>query len=123
MAISRLSESEEFLTRVNSLVGAEADSSMLGTIIEMTEDQMLSRLRVYLGDIEYIPDELEWVALEIVVARYNRVGAEGLKTEKVDGYSATYTDSILANYQTEFDRWARLRGYTGSDGAITVRFL
>ena len=38
------------------------------------------------SDMETIPDRLEYIVEEVAVKRFNRVGAEGMSQESVDGF-------------------------------------
>ena len=40
--------------------------------------------------IEEVPDRLEYIVEEVAVKRFNRVGAEGMTQESVDGRSNTF---------------------------------
>lgn len=66
-----------------------------------------ARLKSFLDPITYpkVPTELDYIIEEVTVKRYNRIGAEGMSQESVDGRSSTYqlNDfdeylSVLSNY-------------------------
>lgn len=50
-----------------------------------------------------IPAELEWIVTEVTAKRFNRVGSEGMKSEGVEGRSATYSDDDFAEYMLFID--------------------
>lgn len=49
---------------------------------------------VYLG-IEELPTTLEFVAEDMAVMKYRKLGAEGVKQEKIDVLSTTYVTNDL----------------------------
>lgn len=67
------------------------------------------------------PIELDFILVEAVVARYRKVGSEGISTEKIDVYWATYNDEILNSYQTYFQDY-KSKNNTSS-GLTRVKFL
>ena len=45
------------------------------------------------------PLELLFIAEDVAIAKYNRIGSEGISQESVDVVSTTYTEDLLAPYQ------------------------
>lgn len=45
------------------------------------------------------PLELLFIAEDVAIAKYNRIGAEGVSKETVDVVSTEYTEDLLAPYQ------------------------
>jgi hypothetical protein len=60
----------------------------------------------YLG-LEDMPPELDFVAQQMVIVRYHRLGSEGITTEKIDVLSTTYSYNLdeLAPYKTVLDKY------------------
>ena len=56
---------------------------------------MISLLPV---DIEEVPERLEYIIEEVSVKRFNRVGAEGMTQESVDGRSNTFQNNDFDEY-------------------------
>lgn len=50
-----------------------------------------------------LPQQLEWIVVELAVQRFNRIGSEGLSSESVDGGSSTYIADELAPFYTYLD--------------------
>src|SRR5699024_12176672 len=48
-----------------------------------------------------IPEELDYIVTECAIARYNRIGSEGMDSESMDGHSASYVDKDLSDYEDE----------------------
>lgn len=45
-----------------------------------------------------VPSKFEFMIIEVVVRKYNRKGSEGIKTESIDGYSASYSTDDFSDY-------------------------
>lgn len=69
-----------------------------------------------------IPTELEWIVVELAVARYNRIGAEGYTEEKNDNIQNRYEENILDKYLTYLDKWIEANTEVVED-APKVRFF
>ncbi len=95
-------DSANVLLRVQRLV-TNADVLMLTELITIVEDYC----KIYLG-VDVIPDLLETVVVEITVARLNRSGSEGFKSEKIEGLEITYNDFIQA-YAPMLNRLRRIK--------------
>ncbi len=52
-----------------------------------------------------VPSELEYIVVELVVARYNRIGSEGLNSENSDGVSFSYNNNSLDGFKMDLDRY------------------
>ena len=75
---------------------------LLKRIIDNTEKRLISLLPV---DIEEVPDRLEYIVEEVAVKRFNRVGAEGMTTESVDGRSNTFQANDFDEYMDVIDQY------------------
>lgn len=73
-------------------------------------------------DVEEIDDKLAFIFEDCVIKRFNRRGAEGAKSETVDGHSMSYYDN-----ENEFkpydDMLQRLYGTSGQAKEGEVLFL
>ena len=57
-------------------------------------DNACSTICLYL-DVQTIPDELIFIAEQMAVIKYRRIGAEGIDTEKIDVLSTKYVADDL----------------------------
>lgn len=105
------------LDSLKSLIGIEDDSmdERLTWILDASEQ----RLKNLLGGLD-VPDELEYIVLEVSVIRFNRVGSEGVSSHTVEGESMSWTDSDFSNYADEIEAYLEELD-TGKKGK--VRFL
>lgn len=77
----------------------------LGLKEDSSEDKLLTVLlsdaanyiSIYLEGNE-IPKQLEYIAEEVAIKRYRRIGAEGITTEKIDVLSTTYSTGDFNDY-------------------------
>lgn len=85
------------LENVKKLLSINDDKQdeLLKIIISNTEKRLISLLPV---DIEQVPDRLEYIVEEVAVKRFNRVGAEGMTQESVDGRSNTFQTNDFDEY-------------------------
>jgi hypothetical protein len=76
-------------------------------ILAILLEQAIDTICIYLGITE-LPADLDFVAEQMVVVRYNRLGAEGITTEKIDVLSTTYSYNIdeLAPYKKILDSYS-----------------
>lgn len=85
------------LENVKMLLSIDDDKQdeLLKIIINNTEKRLISLLPV---DIEEVPERLEYIIEEVSVKRFNRVGAEGMTQESIDGRSNTFQSNDFDEY-------------------------
>ena len=90
------------LENVKKLLSINDDKQdeLLEIIISNTEKRLISLLPV---DIEQVPDRLEYIVEEVAVKRFNRVGAEGMTQESIDGRSNTFQSNDFDDYMDVID--------------------
>ena len=76
------------LDNIKLLLSLANDDSQ-DEILEVLLNNAVNTIKVYLG-IDYVPRELEFVAEQMTVIKYRRLGAEGIETEKIDVLSTKY---------------------------------
>lgn len=83
------------LERLKLYLGIKSNNKdeLLTDILQTTEKQM----QVMLG-ADNIPEELNFVLLEVAITRFNRIGSEGMKSEVVDGHRVEYVMDDFASY-------------------------
>ncbi|MCY1577194.1 phage head-tail connector protein [Staphylococcus pettenkoferi] len=90
------------LENVKKLLSIDDDKQdeLLEIIISNTEKRLISLLPL---DIEQVPDRLEYIVEEVAVKRFNRVGAEGMTQESIDGRSNTFQSNDFDEYMDVID--------------------
>ena len=81
------------LDNVKVLLSLTDDSSQDG-LLTVLLNNAVSTIILYLG-VEDIPDELTFIAEQMTVIKYRRIGAEGIDTEKIDVLSTKYVADDL----------------------------
>ena len=102
------------LDNIKLLLSLANDDSQ-DEILEVLLNNAVDTIKVYLG-IDNVPRELEFVAEQMTVIKFRRLGAEGIETEKIDVLSTKYEKDdiapfkeILAMYKTNTLGGRRLR--------------
>lgn len=90
----------ENLKTMLDIVGTDLDEK-LELILANTE----ARLKLLLGDVETVPEALEFIVLEVSIIRFNRIGSEGLTAHTVEGESLTFADSDFDGYLDDVQIW------------------
>lgn len=78
----------------------QAMSDKIETIMELTEQ----RLGFLLGQT-VIPEELSYIVVEVTIARFNRIGSEGVSSHTVQGESLSWTDDDFKPYMDDIQGW------------------
>lgn len=81
---------------------------LLGFTEDASRDELLkklislatARLKVLLGGIEP-PEELQYIIIDVSVARFNRIGSEGLSAHSVEGESLTFTNDDFKGFSAD----------------------
>ena len=87
------------LENLKMLLGLENDDSrddLLTLLIKLVS----ARLKLLLGGVEP-PEEMEHIIVDVAVARFNRIGSEGLSSHSVEGESLSFTENDFAPFMSE----------------------
>lgn len=90
------------LQRIKTLI-EQADNSK-DDILTIIMENMASAIVSYKG-FETLPIDLEYICIETSIIRYNKLGAEGLKSESIDVIKSEYVEDILSAYYTILDKY------------------
>ena len=100
------------LLKVKLLLGVEPADDSQDTLLDAIADIAVTRILAYIGETE-LPTALEWIATELVIKRYNRLTAEGLVTEGVNGITHKWETDALDEYRPELDAYVKRNSGTG----------
>lgn len=78
----------------------ELTRAKLETIMNISSD----RLKVKLGT-DTVPSELSYIITEVTVARYNRIGSEGLSSHTVEGEAMNWSSDDFEPYSDDIQAW------------------
>lgn len=73
---------------------------LLSSLIQRSSNQVTNHINE-----KTLPNELEYIVIELAIARYNRIGSEGIKSENSDGVSFSYKDDLLEDYKKDLNKW------------------
>lgn len=84
-----------YKSRAKSLLGLndELQDEVLKTIEELTLMQFSA-----LSGSEDVPDNLDFIVVEVMVKRFNRLGSEGMASQSVEGLSMSFEQSDFEEY-------------------------
>lgn len=98
-------------SKVKKLLGFE--DSVTPTQEEVQRDELIDqilesttmRLKMLLGGVEEVPDELEYIVVEVAIKRFNRIGSEGVSSHGVEGESMTFQDNDFSEFKDDISEW------------------
>lgn len=91
------------LTNIKILLGKKNDNSE-DEVLAILLTHSIQLVNAYLGVAE-IPQSLQFIAEQITIKKYNKLGSEGIKTEKLDVISNTYSINDLTEYKSILDMY------------------
>lgn len=102
------------LEDVKTIIGIEDNKQdkQLEKLIDLTEKRLLAFLP---SEVTEVPKRLSFIVEEVAVKRYNRVGAEGMSSETLDGHSTKFQDDDFEEFMVFIERL-----YPSSDGSYSV---
>lgn len=106
------------LDTIKTIIGITDSSQdgLLNELLALVSARLMSRIGT-----ETVPDQLSPVVIEVVVARYNRIGSEGPASHSVEGESMSWNNGDdFAPYEKDIQRW--LSAQEGNKQGV-VRFL
>lgn len=92
------------LNDLKLLLGFSENDTDLDSKLMLIIKTATARLQLLLGGIEP-PAEMGYIILEVAVARFNRIGSEGLASHSVEGESLQFTDDDFAPFSDEIKNW------------------
>lgn len=110
------------LPRVKTRIGLETGVIQMDELLKGMLWSAVSEFRLMMN-IEYIPDALAFVLVEVTLVKYNSVRGEGFSSTSQDGYSWSRFDADdFFAYQSNMTRWAENNGLDDPFSA-SVKFI
>lgn len=78
----------------------------LQIIVEIVTNRLLLRI-----GRTTLPQELEYIVIEIAIARFNRIGSEGLTSHHVAEEVMAFLADDFAAYESDIKMWLGVNGY------------
>lgn len=88
------------LDKIKNLLGFAADETDNDEKLKTLISFAIARLKMLLGGIEP-PEALDYIIVEVTVARFNRIGSEGLSIHTVEGESLHFTNDDFAGFSND----------------------
>ena len=107
------------LSDILNLLGLSTTNETAVTLINIIIETVTQRLLLRL-EADTLPGELNYIVKEVTVARYNRIGSEGISSHSVEGESITFNDDDFGPYESDIE--AYLNAQKGTKKGV-VRFL
>lgn len=109
------------ITRIKSILGIEDDhiDGQINAIASVTQE----RLSFLLGGVAEIPKDMAYIADEVTIRRFNRIGSEGLSSHSVEGEAMTWDDDDFAPYMADIERYLASDDNAHRNGRGVVRFI
>ena len=107
------------LENLKILLGISEDDTSQDAKLNLIISETTKRLKALLGGIDP-PEELYYIVTGVSVARFNRIGSEGLSSHSVEGESMNFMDNDFAAYMDD------IQGYLNAQENATkgrIRFL
>lgn len=87
-----------------NLTGTDLDST-LALIIRNTEQSL--RFKLGLKASDELPDELNYIPLEVCVRRFNRLKNEGMTSYSQEGESITFNNDDFSDFAGDIVEWRK----------------
>lgn len=76
------------LQKIKTLLGVT--DALQDDVINLIIENVNSHLSILLG--KPVPEELEFITIEISIRRFQRLGSEGMKSELIEGHRVDFYD-------------------------------
>lgn len=102
------------LENVKELLGNPKNiDDKLNVIIELTQKRLGNLLSV-----KEVPEELEYIVVEVSVIRFNRIGSEGVSSHSVEGESMSFNDDDFDSYDKDIRSWLNNQSDLKKEGYV-----
>lgn len=108
------------LKNLKVLLGFTDEDANRDALLTLINEQATARLCLLLGGLSELPESLEYIVTEVSVARFNRIGSEGMSSHSVEGESLTFVEDDFAAFSEDIK--AFLNAQTANK-AGKVRFI
>ena len=88
------------LDTIKGLLGFAADETENDANLNKLISFAVARLKLKLGGIEP-PEDLDYIIVEVVVKRFNRIGSEGFSNHSFEGESVTFCDDDFKEFESD----------------------
>lgn len=108
---------KKILEKVLVLLEMENQEDLQIKKLEVIINLVMRRLCSLLKTTE-IPEELIYIAVEVSVIRFNRIGSEGMSVHNVEGESISYADDDFRGFKEDIQRFLDSQNQESAKGGI-----
>lgn len=92
------------LDKLKLLLGIAGNDIARDDLLSLLLDMAQVRLLLLIGT-DTVPASLEHIVIDAALARFNRIGSEGLTSHTVEGETQTFTDDDFAVYADDIQAY------------------
>lgn len=108
------------LNSVKAILGISdsLQDGVLNTIIDLVTKQLRQKLH---GVPDGIPEELEYILIEVTVARFNRLGSEFVSSQTEEGHSLSWANQdYFSPFLNDIEVWNERQDPYDRSGAVIL---
>lgn len=98
---------------VKVLLGLELTDDKLDTLLQLLKQNAQTLIKLDLR-VTTFPNDLDFIADELTVKRYNKISSEGFTNETVSSRNVTFESNMLNEYRVYLDNWLAMNPDSGS---------
>lgn len=107
------------IDRIKRMLSMDVDDTKSDELLEDIIDLVEAQLKNRLGGVDSIPENLEYIITNVVLARFNQIGDEGKSSMTVEGESASWLTDLFAPFEADIQKYLDRENETVSGGSIT----
>ena len=89
---------------IKELLGISKEDTPQDNKLMLLLNATKNRLKVRLGGAEP-PEALNYIIVDVVIKRFNRIGSEGLASHSVEGESQVFAEDDFAEYEDDIQAY------------------
>ena len=110
------------LEKLKLMLGfSDTEDEKLVEKLQWLLDTAAQRLKILLGGVDDVPEELEYIVVEVAIIRYNRIASEGMSANSVEGESLTWDANDFDGFKRDIESW--MENQQDGNGKGKVRFI
>lgn len=82
----------------------DISDNLQDNLLEVIQKLTEAHFGAYTGLYE-VPNELEFIIVDVIVKRFNRLGAEGMKSQGMEGLTMSFSVNDFEEYSDVFKRY------------------
>lgn len=86
----------------------KGDDGQIEAVYNLVSRRLIAKLNNRLDEnVTKVPKDLEYIVIEVSIARFNYIGSEGMESENVEGHSVSFKEDMFAVYKEDIDDYIR----------------